>query len=377
MSGVHTVKKGESLWSIAQSDLGEALHWPEIAKKNSLKAPYWIFVGQSLKLPTRFRQNTLSYGFSSATPPNSSSAFPSSNPSFSASSSNPGTGQQPSTAPASAPLVASHSLAREKAKKIQLPCVKVTPKAADDIIKAVLKRATGSEDGKVILEQIVNCAPVPQKLETSLKLKISGDIQPAYCIEGLEVSLGADKLELKAKQEAAQAFGHFVHEFVSGFDIKFSAEDIKNALVNRGSGVSPEVSVKFGQSFSSIYFGKIKCEVRATALNKFEVAGSIEKDVKMVFDSYAINVSVGVEIKTELSVLGQDEIMMCMGRALAVLRSVSYAVFKTLYEYRYVILCVVGLIILWEAAPLVIIFAGEGTVTFLMAARFLQTVGAR
>lgn len=47
----HKVKKGESWWSIAQSELGNGARYQELAKLNGLDASQTIHAGQVLKLP--------------------------------------------------------------------------------------------------------------------------------------------------------------------------------------------------------------------------------------------------------------------------------------------------------------------------------------
>ncbi|MFE4671408.1 LysM peptidoglycan-binding domain-containing protein [Streptomyces sp. NPDC056723] len=49
----YTVRKGDTLWSIAASKLGDGGRWAEIAKLNSLKNADDISVGQTLKLPKK------------------------------------------------------------------------------------------------------------------------------------------------------------------------------------------------------------------------------------------------------------------------------------------------------------------------------------
>ncbi|WP_432160785.1 peptidoglycan recognition protein family protein [Streptomyces sp. NRRL F-5630] len=51
--GTYTVRKGDTLWSIAQAKLGSGARNTEIAKLNGLKDPAAISVGQTLKLPTK------------------------------------------------------------------------------------------------------------------------------------------------------------------------------------------------------------------------------------------------------------------------------------------------------------------------------------
>ncbi|MBB4785807.1 LysM peptidoglycan-binding domain-containing protein [Streptomyces rapamycinicus] len=45
--------RGDTLWSIAASKLGDGARWPEIAKLNGLKDADQIVPGQKLKLPKR------------------------------------------------------------------------------------------------------------------------------------------------------------------------------------------------------------------------------------------------------------------------------------------------------------------------------------
>lgn len=49
----YTVREGDSLWTVARSQLGDARRVDEIARLNGLGAPYKIKVGQKLKLPAR------------------------------------------------------------------------------------------------------------------------------------------------------------------------------------------------------------------------------------------------------------------------------------------------------------------------------------
>lgn len=47
----YIVKKGDSLWKIAESQYKDGYVWTEIAKENNIKNVYIIYAGQKLKMP--------------------------------------------------------------------------------------------------------------------------------------------------------------------------------------------------------------------------------------------------------------------------------------------------------------------------------------
>lgn len=51
MATVHTVVKGESLWSIAAKYLGSGTKYPQLAAYNNISATDYIYVGQKIKIP--------------------------------------------------------------------------------------------------------------------------------------------------------------------------------------------------------------------------------------------------------------------------------------------------------------------------------------
>lgn len=50
-AGEYTVKAGDHLWKIAESEMKDGYQWTTIAKANNIKSPYVVRAGQTLKIP--------------------------------------------------------------------------------------------------------------------------------------------------------------------------------------------------------------------------------------------------------------------------------------------------------------------------------------
>lgn len=48
----HIVVKGESLWTIAEKEIGSGYNWVDIAKENNIQNPSLVYTGQKLVIPS-------------------------------------------------------------------------------------------------------------------------------------------------------------------------------------------------------------------------------------------------------------------------------------------------------------------------------------
>jgi LysM repeat protein len=76
-STTHTVKRGDTLWDLANAYLGDAYLWPEIYRLNTdqIEDPHWIYPGESLRLPGRTSAAPATLAATPSAPANPDNAY--------------------------------------------------------------------------------------------------------------------------------------------------------------------------------------------------------------------------------------------------------------------------------------------------------------